>query len=116
MQNFNNRVQLIGYLGKDVEVTDFPSGKTKGAVSLATSQSYKNKDGEYVSQTQWHSLVLWGKGAEAMKAQAQKGDLVIVDGSIIYRNYQDAQGVTKYVTEINVSQFQRYKTVGKSDN
>lgn len=102
MKNF---VQLIGYAGKDVEIVSFESGNKKATLSLATSNYYKDTKGETVSNTQWHNIVAWGKKAEMLSKAISKGDLLIVKGSINYRNYENKNGNTMYVTEILMDEF-----------
>ena len=103
--NIRNQVHLIGHTGQDVELITFDSGTKKATVSLATSAYYKNTKGEVVSNTQWHNLVAWGKGAELLAKAVQKGDQIIVDGAINYRTYEDNSGITRNVTEIIVTNF-----------
>jgi len=105
MKNLVNRVQLIGNLGKDVQSTDLTSGATKATVSLATTDAYYNKAGDQVKETQWHNLVAWGKTAERMCNMLAKGSKVAVQGKLSNRSYEDKEGVTKYITEIIVSEF-----------
>lgn len=98
-----NKVMLIGRLGKDPEVISFENGGKKMTVSLATSERYRDRNGQWQDQTEWHNIVAWGNLAndidEKRRAYA-KGDLLFIEGKIRTRNYQDAQGVTKYITEI----------------
>lgn len=98
-----NKVMLIGRLGKDPEVISFENGGKKMTVSLATSERYRDRNGQWQDQTEWHNIVAWGNLAndidEKRRAYA-KGDLLFIEGKIRTRQYQDAQGVTKYITEI----------------
>lgn len=105
MKALINSVNLIGNLGRDVEVVNFDNGGKKASVSLATSQYYKNAKGETQTQTQWHTLVAWGKNAELMKRALSKGSKVAISGSLTYRNYEDKTGVKRNVTEILVADF-----------
>ncbi len=105
MSTLNNSVQLIGHLGKDVEIRTFDNGNVLGNVSLATNDRYKKKSGELVENTIWHRLVVRGKLAETMDSITRKGSQVAVKGSLVYRDYEDKAGVKKYVTEINVTEF-----------
>ena len=107
MQLLKNHVQLIGHAGKEVEIFSFDSGKKKASISLATSQSYKNASGEYVTNTQWHNIVAWGNTAEAMEKTIKKGDQVVITGSLNYRSYEDKTGATRTTTEILVTEFYR---------
>lgn len=107
MLSIKNQVQLIGNTGKEVELTTFESGSKKATVSFATSEYYKNTNGETVTNTQWHSLVAWGKTAEFLAKSTKKGESLIIKGSINYRTYEDKSGNTRYITEILVDQFMK---------
>ena len=104
MNNLRNRVQLIGNLGADPEIKIFDSGKKKVTLSLATSDNYKNANGEKVEQTQWHNIIAWGKTADVAEKYLQKGSEIAIDGKIQYRSYEDKNGEKKYVTEIMVNE------------
>ncbi len=110
----NNNVQLIGNLGQDVQVMNFNTGNKKATFSLATSESYKNKDGEYVSSTQWHNVIAWGKQADLISRTLAKGNKVAIQGSLIYRFYEDKNGVKQNVTEIVLSEFMKISDSKKS--
>ena len=105
MSSLRNSVQLIGHLGKDPEVKQLESGRFVAKVSIATNDIYKNAKGEKVIETQWHNLVTWGKNAENMQKICRKGDEVAVQGKLTHRSYEDKEGVTRYVTEVVVSEF-----------
>lgn len=105
MSNLRNKVQLIGRLGKDVEVKTLDSGKMLAKVSLATSDVYKNPEGKRVENTQWHNLTFWGNTAKNAGNILKKGSEVAIDGSLNYSNYEDKDGNTKYFTEIIVNEF-----------
>ncbi len=105
MNNLRNKVQLIGRLGKDVEMKNFDNGKKLAKVSLATSEIYKDTDGKKVENTQWHNLTFWGKNAENAGNILQKGSEIAVDGRLNYSNYEDKDGNMKYFTEIIVNEF-----------
>ncbi len=95
-----NKVQLIGNLGKDPEVKNLASGKIKANFSLATSENYKNSQGEKVTETQWHNIVAWGKIAEIAENYLQKGNKVAIEGKLVHRVYDDKDGNKKYITEV----------------
>lgn len=103
MNSLRNKVQLIGNLGKDPEIKIFDSGKKKASLSLATTESYSNTNGEKVEDTQWHNLVVWGKTADIAEKYLHKGSQIAVDGKLNYRNYEDKNGEKKTVTEIVVN-------------
>jgi len=100
MSSMQNKVQLIGNLGKDPEVKNLASGKIKANFSLATSENYKNSQGEKVTETQWHNIVAWGKIAEIAENYLQKGNKVAIEGKLIHRVYDDKDGNKKYITEV----------------
>jgi single-strand DNA-binding protein len=109
MSNVRNSVRLIGNLGSDPEVKEV--GKTTLAkLVLATSESYKNEDGEKVQETQWHNLVIWGKSAAAAAQFLKKGAEIAVEGKLSTRSYEDKEGKRKYVTEVVV---RNYTFIGK---
>jgi len=105
MMNIKNRVQLIGNLGGTPEVKEMENGNKMARFSLATSEFYTNKKGEKVTETQWHNIVVWGKLATLAEKLLQKGVQVAVDGKLSTRVYTDKEGVKKYFTEINASEF-----------
>ncbi|MBA5245975.1 single-stranded DNA-binding protein [Marnyiella aurantia] len=100
--SLRNRVTLIGHTGKEVEVINFEKGM-KASVSLATNDFYTNAMGEKVEETQWHSLVAFGKTAEIMQKYVQKGKEIAVEGKLMYRSY-DKDGQKMYITEIRVEE------------
>lgn len=98
-----NKVMLIGRIGKDPEVISFENGTKKVSFSLATSDHYRDKDGNWQEQTEWHNIVVWGILANDIadkKRNYIKGDLMYVEGKIKTRQYKDNQEVTRYITEI----------------
>ena len=95
-----NKVILVGNLGKDPEVKYLDSGIAVANFSLATSENYKNKEGERVSQTEWHNIVLWRGLAEVAEKYLKKGSSVYIEGKIKTRKWEDKEGVTRYNTEI----------------
>ena len=95
-----NKVILIGNLGKDPEVRYLDNGVAVANFSLATTENYKNKEGERVSQTEWHNIVLWRGLAEVAEKWLKKGSLVYVEGKIRTRKWEDKDGNNRYSTEI----------------
>jgi single-strand DNA-binding protein len=95
-----NKVILIGNLGKDPEVRYLDNGVAVANFSLATTENYKNKEGERVSQTEWHNIVLWRGLAEVAEKWLKKGSLVYVEGKIRTRKWEDKDGNIRYNTEI----------------
>lgn len=103
MNALANRVQLIGNLGKDPEIKNLTSGKIKASISLATSEVYRNSDGEKITDTQWHNVIAWGKTAEIAENYLQKGNKVAIEGKLVHRVYEDKEGKKRYVTEVVAS-------------
>lgn len=105
MQQMQNRVTLIGHLGSDMELKTLDSGRTLARGSLATHDYRKLPNGEYEQNTQWHNIVSWGNQAEAMSKVLSKGSYVVVYGRLVHRSYEDSNGVTRFITEIVVRDF-----------
>ena len=97
-----NKVILVGNLGKDPEVRYLDNGVAVANFSLATTENYKNKLGERVSQTEWHNIVLWRGLAEVAEKYLKKGASVYIEGKIKTRKWEDKDGKTRYNTEILV--------------
>ncbi len=95
-----NKVILVGNLGKDPEVKYLDSGIAVANFSLATTENYKNKEGERVSQTEWHNIVLWRGLAEVAEKYLKKGSSIYIEGRIRTRKWEDDDGKTRYNTEI----------------
>ena len=101
--SLRNKVTLIGRTGKDVEIVKFENGKL-AKVSLATTDHYTNALGEIVEETQWHSLSAGGKLADIMEKYVEKGKEIAVEGKVVYRSWDDKDGVKHYITEIRVEE------------
>ncbi|NLN32759.1 MAG: single-stranded DNA-binding protein [Flavobacteriaceae bacterium] len=101
--SLRNKVTLIGRTGKDVETIELENVLI-AKVSLATSDFYKNSKGEKIEETQWHNLVAFGKTAEIMSKFVEKGNEIVVEGKITYRNYDDKEGNKRTITEIRVDE------------
>ncbi|MDR2887048.1 MAG: single-stranded DNA-binding protein [Bacteroidales bacterium] len=95
-----NKVILVGHVGKDPVVRYFDKGVAHAAFSLATSESYTNKQGETVTSTEWHNIVLWRALAEVAEKTVRKGSQLYITGKIKTRSYVDKDGATRYITEI----------------
>ena len=100
MANGVNKVILIGNLGRDPEITRLESGVKKAVFSLATTEVYRNKEGEKVSHTEWHNIILWRGLADVAENYLKKGNTVFVEGRIRKREYDDKDGVKRYITDI----------------
>ena len=97
-----NRVILIGNLGADAELKYTNSGQPVLSMRLATSEKWQGKDGQQQERTDWHSLTLWGKRAEALAKYLTKGSRIAIQGRIQYREYEDRNGNKRWSTDINV--------------
>jgi len=104
MNALRNKVQLIGNLGGNPEVITLESGKKLAKFSIATNETYKNSQGEKVTDTQWHNVVAWNKTAEIIEKYVTKGSEVAVEGKLVTRSYEDKEGIKKYITEIVVNE------------
>jgi len=95
-----NKVILVGHLGRDPEVRYLEGGTSVANFSLATSDSYTNKNGERVDQTEWHNIVAWRKLAEIVEKYIKKGSFIYIEGKLRTRSWEDKEGNKKYTTEI----------------
>ena len=100
MNTLRNKVQLIGNLGNNPEIITLESGKKLAKMSIATNETYKNAQGEKVTDTQWHNVVAWNKTAEIIEKYLQKGSEVAIEGKLTSRSYDDKEGNKKYITEV----------------
>ena len=100
MNTLRNRVQLIGNLGADPEILALEGGKKLAKFSIATNESYKNQQGEKVTETQWHAVVAWNKTAEIIEKYVVKGKEIILEGKLVTRHYETKTGEKRYVTEV----------------
>jgi len=95
-----NKVMLIGNLGKDPEVRAIPSGVKVANFSIATTEKYKDREGQMVEKTEWHNIVMWRGLAEVAEKYLKKGSQIFVEGRLQTRSWDDQAGVKKYMTEI----------------
>lgn len=95
-----NKVILIGNLGKDPEILSLDSGAKKASFSLATSETFKNKNGEKQTVTEWHNIVLWRGLADIAENYLRKGSQVYIEGKIKSRTWEDKDKNKRYITEI----------------
>ncbi|MCH2229128.1 MAG: single-stranded DNA-binding protein [Crocinitomicaceae bacterium] len=105
MNVLRNKVSLIGRLGAAPEVVTFESGRTLTRFSIATNESYKNKEGEWQEKTQWHNLTIWGKQAESAAKVLDKGQEIIAEGKLVNSQYETKEGEKRYSTSIEVNDF-----------
>lgn len=102
MNTMKNRVQLIGHVGNDPEVKTFEGGKVAN-LNIATNDSYTNKKGEKVEQTEWHRLVAWDRNAEIIEKFVTKGKEIAIEGKLTSRSYDDKDGNKRYITEVVIN-------------
>ncbi len=95
-----NRVILVGNLGKDAELRYTPGGSAVSTFSMATTEVFKDKEGQRKEQTEWHTVVVWGKQAENCSQYLSKGRQVYVEGRLRTRSWDDKEGKKQYKTEI----------------
>jgi single-strand DNA-binding protein len=104
MYALRNKVQLIGNLGGAPEIKELEGGKKMARFTMATDETYKNAQGERVTETQWHTLVAWGKVADIAEKYLSKGKEVAVEGKLVHRSYNDKDGNKKYISEVQVNE------------
>jgi single-strand DNA-binding protein len=100
MKSLRNSVNLIGRIGVDPEIITLDSGKKVAKFSLATSDSYKNKNGEKVEDTQWHRIVAYGPQADIIEKYLKKGKEICIEGKLNYTNWETKSGEKRFATEI----------------
>jgi single-strand DNA-binding protein len=105
MKSLRNSVRLMGNLGMNPEIRTTANNKKVASFSVATNESWRDHDGNQVKETQWHRVVAWGKLADLAEKILNKGTPVVLEGSINNRQYQDAKGEKRNVTEIVASDF-----------
>jgi single-strand DNA-binding protein len=101
-----NKVILVGNLGRDPEVRYMPSGDAIANLSVATTETWKDKNGEKQEATEWHRVVFFGKQAEICGQYLKKGSQIYVEGSLRTRKWQDKDGQDRYTTEIRGERMQ----------
>ncbi|WP_116127124.1 single-stranded DNA-binding protein [Lewinella sp. IMCC34183] len=100
-----NKVTLVGRLGADPEIRTLSNGAMVAKFSLATSENYKDRAGEWQEDTQWHDVILWRNLAERAQQYLRKGSLVYLDGKLTHRKWQDKEGNPRKTTEVVASYF-----------
>lgn len=100
MSTIKNHVQLIGNVGQEPTITNLESGKKVARLSLATNENYKDSKGERQTETNWHTVVAWGKTADIIEKYAEKGKEIAVVGKLKTRSYTANDGNQRYVTEV----------------
>lgn len=106
MNTLRNKVSLIGRIGQNIEMQKVGASKDYSLVKvpLATNESYKDKNGQWQDNTQWHNLVIWGKTAERMSNTITKGQEIMIEGRLVNKQYEK-DGEKRYSTDIEVTDF-----------
>ena len=104
MSTLKNNVQLIGNVGGEPTITNLECGKKVARLSIATNEYYKNTQGEKQTDTNWHTLVAWGKTAEIIEKYVTKGKEIAVRGKLTSRSYETNEGEKRNVTEVVVNE------------
>lgn len=112
MNQLKNSVRLIGNLGQNPDVKELKNGRLMAKFSIATSESYKDEDGNKVTETYWHNLIAWGKPAEIVSKFLKKGSEVAIEGKLTNNSYTDKDGNKRYSTQVVVNELMM---VGKKD-
>ena len=108
-----NKVILVGTVGKDPEVRNTQNNKV-ATFSLATNESYKDKNGEKKIVTEWHNVVIWGKLAEIVEKYVKKGNHLYLEGKLSSRSWEDQNGTKRYITEVIVHSMTMLPSARKS--
>ena len=105
MNTLKNKVNLIGNLGALPQVREVAQGRKVARMTVATHNSYRNASGERVTDTQWHTVVAWGRIADQVQRLLAKGTPVMVDGRLVHRTYTGKEGLKRHITEVVLSEF-----------
>lgn len=95
-----NKITIIGNVGKDPETRTLENGTKVTSLTIATSETWKDKQGNKKEEVQWHNVQLWRGLAEVAEKYVRKGSKLLIEGKVTYRSYEDKEGNTKYITEI----------------
>lgn len=98
-----NRITLVGHVGRDVECRYLPSGDPVASFSLATTETWKTKEGQKRESTQWHQISVFGKLAEIARDYVTKGRQLFVEGQMVYEEYVDKAGIKKTSAKVKLS-------------
>ncbi len=110
-----NKAILIGNLGADPELRYTPGGQAVASFSMATTEKFKNKEGEQQERTEWHNIVCWRRTAEIANEYLKKGSPVYIEGRIQYRSYEDKDGIKRYRTDIVAQRLQLLGSRGQTE-
>ncbi len=111
-----NKAMIIGRLGQDPEVRYTQSNTAVATLNIATSERYKDSNGEYQERTEWHRVVAWGRLAEICQQYLNKGSQVYIEGPIQTRQWEDKEGQKRYTTEIKALQMIMLDSKGSGGN
>ena len=100
MNALRNKVQLIGRLGQDPEIVNFEDGNKLAKFSMATDDSYKDKEGKKIERTYWHNVVVRGGLVNVVENYVTKGQEIAIEGKLTNRSYEDKEGGKRYISEI----------------
>jgi single-strand DNA-binding protein len=105
MNALKNKVNLIGRLGVQPEIVNLESGRKLARFTLATNENYKNKNGDWQSITQWHTINAWGKLAELVQKLLVKGQEIVLEGRLVNQTYDNKNGEKRFTTIVEASEF-----------
>lgn len=105
MNALKNKVNLIGRLGAEPEIVNLESGRKLARFTLATNENYKNKNGDWQSVTQWHTINAWGKLAELVQKILTKGHEIVLEGRLVNQSYDNKNGEKRFTTVVEATEF-----------
>ncbi len=105
MKNGINKVTLVGHVGEDPRIKQYKEDGEVAQFSLATDETYTDKDGKSTQKTEWHRIVIWNKQAQVVKKYVKKGDPLYIEGKIRTNSWEDKEGNKRYSTEIHCDNF-----------
>lgn len=114
MNSLKNKVQLIGNLGANPEIIKTEKGVVIAKMSIATNETYRDKEGKSKTDTQWHQLTAYSGLASICEKYLSKGSEIAIEGRLVNRSYEDKEGNTKYVTEIRINDLVMFRN-GKNE-
>jgi single-strand DNA-binding protein len=100
MNALRNKVQLIGRLGQDPEIINFADGNKMAKFSLATDDSYKDKDGKKIDRAYWHNIIIKGGLVKVVENYVNKGQEIALEGKLTTRTWEDKEGNKRFITEV----------------
>jgi single-strand DNA-binding protein len=101
-----NKVILLGHVGKDPEIRHLDNDRSVARITLATNETYRNRNGEKITNTEWHNVVAWRNLAELAEKYIKKGSLIYIEGKIHTRSWDDKDGNKRYSTEVEADNIQ----------